>query len=771
MLRCLPWFVVLFVVAALRGQDASAVTERENKLVLRAATGLHTLADAYQAQRQHARALALRRELWLEYAEDDEKARDKCGFTKVGDTWRIDATKLVIDKNLTGDAKVTKKIDQELAKLEKELLAEHKALAALWGKLGEETRAMRHWRRVLRFAPADQQAAQALAMARFEDFNGSAMELGMLRRARSIRGAVDWLLRKQFEVQKIEGRSQPLFEKAQIGHHGFRTEHFQIWGTLPEAQLLLVAQHVERALLLAYTLLGTSEGAPFVPARRLDILLVADDDSYGKVLDLCADQFDPARMQFLKTDVDMAFLKEGDHQLRLYKTNGSDAEALDQTVRGVVQDAVGVWTDGLWEGIGHAACGFMFGRTLTFLLEQKSEQTVASGSQKLLMPDMAVWMEIAQQSAWSKSDTRTSELVLISAAKFSTEQRVKAWAICDYLFHWRPELLRELDKSQNKEIKSPPDVEAEFLRRTKLSLPQIDHEWREFWAKSDALRKAMAADPLGEPKGKDRPARLEARAVVDAVNEQRTAAMRGPVGFHLAGGPDVQAALTYGDLLVKAEQEQAKDPKQKVALPVAPPAIGRTVLWSRRSTAAEAVSDWCKRPSWRDALVHPGRGLFGSSKGKTSFVLDLVEVVLPARTGLPLGWPRHHQLAVPGRATVAELGPRAITALAAAGKKPADVVGMPLSLHFGRAISDADLAAVQATVFAASQRAEGVIVCYQAAGPDGAGPDDDSADGCVAWIALEPFAPGVEVEIAWTVPKKLLAEHETFRPFEFTIAK
>src|SRR5687768_13064165 len=125
MLRHLSWFAVLSVLAVLRAQDAASVTERENKLVARAVTGLHTLADAYQAQRQHARALALRRELWLEYAEDDEKARDKCGFVKVGTAWRIDAGKLVIDKNLTGDAKVIKKLDQDVAKLEKELLGEH----------------------------------------------------------------------------------------------------------------------------------------------------------------------------------------------------------------------------------------------------------------------------------------------------------------------------------------------------------------------------------------------------------------------------------------------------------------------------------------------------------------------------------------------------------------------------------------------------------------------------------------------------------------------
>lgn len=764
-MRRVSFLLVLATMLRLAAaQDAAATDVREQKLAARAVAGFHATADGYTTQRQHAKALALRRELLTEYADGDEKALDKCGFSKVGDQWRADPQKLVIDKDFSGDAKALKKVEAEWAALQKELVAEHRAVAEAWTTLGDETKAMRHWRRVLRFAPADKRAVERLAKYRFEGFAGSEVELAMLRRARAIRGSCDWLLRKSFVVKKIDGRKQPLLEKAGIGHLGFRSEHFEIWGTLPEAQLLVVAQSAERALLLCHTLFGTSEGAPFVPARLRNFVFVAEDVSYGKVLDQCADQFDPERLAFLKKDVDLAYLDVDGASVRFCKTDGGEPEALDQTVRGVVQDAAGVWSEGLWEGIGHAACGFLFGRTLTFLLEQQSGRTVASGSQTLLVPDMAVWKQIAEQSAWAKSDTRTSELVLISAARFTNEQRVKSWAICDYLMHWRPELLRQLDLSHTKEIHSPPELEQEFQRRTQVVLPEVDHQWREFWGKNAALKKAMAIDPLGDPKGKERALREGSRSIVDAVNEQRAAARRGPVGFHFAEDAPTLQALAYGDDLAKAEAEAAKKPKVPVVMPTAPATIGRTLLWWRGAKPDDAVAKWLCRPSWRDTLLHPGRGLLGAQKGKQALVVDLSDPVQPTTQGWPLCWPRHHQQAVPGSAVAAELGPRALAALAAAGKQPTDVVGMPITLHFARAMAASDLAAVAVKVYQGNRAAHGVLVAYQ-----GEGPDDDSADGCVAFVPLEPFEAGAEIEVLWTLPAKLLAKDQVFPELKFLV--
>jgi hypothetical protein len=768
---------------ALVAQDAAALTAREQKLATKVVPVMHTIADGFQGQRQHLRALELRRAIWQNYAENDDKARDKCGFVKVGDLWRHDADRLVLDKNFKGDPKILKKLDTDLAALQKEMVGEHRALATGWTALADADRATWHWQRLLQLAPADKAASAALALQTFDGVRGTAFELGVLRRARAIRSACDWLNRTSFPITDTGAEKHPLLVAAKVDHSGRRSEHFTVWGNLPPAELELIAMDCERALLMAHTWFGTWRGTAFAPARARDLVFLVDPDQYGAVLDQCQDQFDASRLAFLKKDVDQAFVEHPGKPLRLHKAHLGIEASRDQAVRGVVQDAVGLYTEGLYEGIGHTACGFLFGRTLTFLVEQQKAKTVASWQPRLLAPDLATWMKIAEESAWSKSDTRTSELVLLSAARFTTEQRVKAWAICHYLLHWRPDLLHELDASPVREIpgaaagaqptkvmRTAPEVEAEFLRRTTLSLPKIDHDWREFWGRSAQLREAMVADPIPAEKSPERPAKLRARSIVDAVNVARAAAMRGPAGFVVAQGPEVATVVTFDEQLNKAEVDRKKKPKETIALPVAPGCNDRTVLWSRQKDATAAVAEWLLRPTVRDALLHPGRDLFGAATAANTTVLDIALPAMPTRSGLPLCWPRHGQKDVPAAAPGSALGPRALAALAAAGK-PVDTVGTPLSLHFARAIAPADLAKIECRVYVGTQEVTGVLVRYDApaVAGDAAADDGDTADGLVAFVPFAPLPAKALVEVMWALPASYLPKDENFPAVKFTV--
>ncbi|MFO1077882.1 MAG: hypothetical protein U1E73_09175 [Planctomycetota bacterium] len=746
-------------------QEPAAAAARESKFVGTAVATLHQLADALEAQKQHGRAHELRLEILHEYSEDDAKAREACGYLKVGDLWQPDPNKLVLEKDLTGDKKVLKKIDAELVKFRKGQLAEHRALAEAWTAAGDRDRASQQWRRVLALDPDDPKAASSLAVSRFQGFRGTDAELAMLRRAFAIRGGVAWLLRHEFAVHAIEGRKHPLLERAGINHVGLFSDHFEAWGTLPPEQMGRTLQNCERALLMCRTIFGTAGGEIFAPRKLRNFVFVGDGGTYGRLIDACADQFDAARMEFLKTQVDMAFLKVGDAEVRCIKSNGSEEQCNDQSVRGVVQDATGVHTDGLWEGIGHAACGALFGRTITFMLEQQKDQTVASWAQKLLAPDIKKWMEIAKQSAWAKTDTRTSELVLLSAARFSSEQRVKSWAICDYFFLWRPELIWELDACRTDEIHTPPDVEAEFLRRTGLELPRIDLEWRDYWARHDELRAAMAQDPLGDEKQKDHAQRLAARALVDAIDELRIAAGRGPVGYYFAEDADAQAAMQYADRLVKAERDQQKKQKEVIPLPEPPPALGRTILFSRANEPMAAVLEWWSDPAQRDAMLHAGRGLLGANENKNCRLLDLGEPVQPTVRGKPQPWPIDGQKAVPGSARAPDLGPRVRAAMAAAGHASDGTVAMPWTLHFHRALGEAEIGEIRCEVFYDGIRAEGVLVSCQGNGDA----DADTAPGCIAYACYEAPKPGAHVEVGWTIPKALLAKDEVYRPITFVV--
>src|SRR5262249_22798514 len=159
-----------------------------------------------------------------------------------------------------------------------------------------------------------------------------------------------------------------------------------------------------------------------------------------------------------------------------------------------------------------------------------------------LVPDIKAWMEIAAEAAWSKSDTPTSRLCVLSAASFTNEERVKAWAMADYLLRLQPDVLLELDASRQRAGTSAPAVEEEVRRRTQGDMRKLDDDWRGYWGRGQALRAAMAAPPRGskeEVQG--------AQAIANAINEARAAAERGPLGFYVADGQDVQAAQKWLD--------------------------------------------------------------------------------------------------------------------------------------------------------------------------------------------------------------------------------
>ncbi|MFN3241016.1 MAG: hypothetical protein ACE37K_05815 [Planctomycetota bacterium] len=741
----------------LAAQDATTLAVRETELTKTAVAGMHDLADKFAEQKQHARALQLRRTIWMDYDEDDKRAREKTGFVQVGRLWRIDEAALVLDRDLKAKKSKLRRVEREQQKLEKALLEEHRKLADGWTRLGEPDRAAKHWRRILSMSPGDQTASEALAIREFEGFTGTADELRMLRRGRALFLACDWLNRTAFPVEQMPDGRLPLLEAAGLTHSGVRSEHFEVWGTLPVATLTELALDCERSLLLSRTWFGVSPGHVFEPKRIRNLVFVQNQGEYAATMEVCRGAFQEDRFRFLRDEVDMCFLEHGGQSLRVYKGELGMAVNRDNAARGVMQDAIGPKTDGLWEGVGHAACGFLFNQTLCFLQEQLKERTSAGHTQRRLAPDLDTWMKIATESAWSKSDTRSSELVLIQAAKFTNEQRVKAWAICHYLAHWRPELLLELDASKNSGVRDAMAVEAEFLRRTQYPLPKIDAEWRTFWGRGAELRAAMKRDPLPNQKSKARKAVERSRSLVDALNQARADAEVGPIGYYLDTTPDFLAVRRYEKALAKAEKEQKKRDKQAkagrkvepVEFPTPPAAIGTTVLWSRAADAEAALAEWLRNPAMRDRLIAPGRDLVAVPSDDGGFLLGLALPAERTRTGPPIHWPRAGQRGVPAGVAFGELDERARAALAAAGVEADQQVGMPLTMHFAREIGASYRQSITCQAFEKNAPLRGVVVDYS-----------DQAPGCFAFVPLSPLPKDQPIEVRWNVPTTLLGTDE-----------
>jgi hypothetical protein len=450
--------------------------------------------------------------------------------------------------------------------------------------------------------------------------------------------------------------------------------------------------------------------------------------------------------------------------VRLHKSELGMAANRDMAVRGVVCDALDIRTEGLIEGVGHAACGFLFDRTLTFLVEQTKDRTAASWTQRTLVPDIAVWAQMAEESAWAKSDTRTSELVLLQAARFTTDQRVKSWAVVHHFAHWRPDLIQALDRLPGRDVRTPPEVEAACRKATQVDLAQADAEWRAFWTRGGALRKAMAADPVPAEKQKGRAEALRARSLADAVNAARAAAGIGPVGWYLAEGPDALGAKAYDEQMRKAEAERDKRRKAKakdaeaVAMPSPPASFDQTVLYARAETADAAVALWLADPARRELVLHPGRELFGCSPCAGAWILDVAQPARAPTGGLPTCWPTTGQTGMPTAVPMAALAPALQASLAAAGVPAGATVGAPLTLHFWRPLAASDVVAVACRVFRGNAPVDGVFVAAASGLPPG----------CHVFVPREPLPSGAAVEVHWTLPKSALGKDGVFPPVAFT---
>lgn len=740
--RPLAAAVVLAAVAV--AQQPSDPQALEAALRARAVAAFNAQADALEAQQQWGSALALRFELLGEYDGDDAHARDKCGFVKVGDGWRRDAARLVLETDGKGDKRALKKLEQQWQKEQKELAKAHEELAKAWAAVGEPSRAARHLQRLLRLRPGDQQLVAQLQLTDFEGFLGSAHDLDMLRHSRQIRCAASYLKAHDFPVESLGDQQLDLLQRAKLTHRGVRSRHFTVWGSLPEAQLVLAAQYAERSLLLTRALFGVRDGAIAAPRLLRDMIFVPDQPSYTAVLDACAGQFDAGRRQFLEQQVALFYPAVGERTLRCYKILNGEPVVLDQAVRGVVQDALPIATDGIWEGIGHAFCGFFFDQTLTFMVEQQQAHTVTAWRPTPLVPDMKVWREIASATAWSKADAPSAQLVLLQAARFTNEQRVKAWSMVDWLCRWRPELVLDLDHSRIDQPQAQPEIEAEFRRRTGLDLADLDRQWRDFWSKDAALRQAIATDPKGK---KDEIA--AAAALGTAIDDARLAAGLGPLGWHVVESPLTTAAQRWLTAVQKAEAEARQNPKRAVELPAQPPELEHRVLCHAGSDAAAAVAAWLQNPAWRDALLHPGRMLIGCNQQKHGVVVDLTDPITPIDKGMPLQYPAADGVSLPRSVDMAELGARAAGVLAAHGKQPTDRVGYPLTLHFFRPLAPIDSAQIACRVLDGVHALEGIVVPLH--GDDVLHGD---AVGCFAFVAFEPLPAATGLEVQWTLPAR-----------------
>ncbi len=286
----------LCAAAPLLAQDAAALAQQCEAAVVEA---LLSRADALAANKQFQKALTLRQLVVQEWAPGEGRALSQMGFVEFGGQWRRDANKVVLDRDQKGDPKALKKLEQEWAKTQKELGKQLEAAARALAEAGQPERALRFWRRLLWLRPGDKAVLAAIDEGSFDGHTGSPRELALLRRGRAIRQAVEFALQWQPRVE-ASAEQNALLAAAGMPQQCMQSAHFRVWGTLPPEKLALAAGNAERALLLCRTLFADATGALFGPSKRHDLIWTGDRATYQRVLDAAKDQFDAARLRFLK---------------------------------------------------------------------------------------------------------------------------------------------------------------------------------------------------------------------------------------------------------------------------------------------------------------------------------------------------------------------------------------------------------------------------------------------------------------------------------------
>jgi uncharacterized protein YkwD len=415
----------------------------------------------------------------------------------------------------------------------------------------------------------------------------------------------------------------------------------------------------------------------------------------------------------------------------------------DLAVRWVAQDYSGLHSDALEEGIGHAITGMFFGRNLVFVIGQQELEGTVSGSreqQKLMLPDLATWRELAIELAWQTS-TPAARLPLLKAAEFPADARIKAWSFCDFLLRADPTWLRALDGARGQGATEPGVVET-FLQRTQQPLPGLEQRWRRFWTEDTPLRRAVL--------GKTTPlaaASKEAPAWLEQWNRLRQQHGCQPVGWSAELSIACKEHVDY----LKANKDQRGPLAEHTQLAGKPgfANAGRAfaataVVWTRDKDPKQAAETWLSLPGFRDALLNKNVDTVGIYADGGLVVVDGDRGRSASNQVQPTVWPiaslAGHKAKdpLPAAVDVELLGPDGQRLLKGKRGKQKQI-GYPLSLH----LYHGESRGVSCTVTSAGQPVAGQLVDGQGAGRRTA------AKGLWVFWPDEPLPRGVEIKAEW----------------------
>lgn len=682
------------------------------------------------------------REVWLEviaeYAPDDAVAREQLGFVRQGTVWQKKSGFEYPTQDVLNPT-VAKMLEQRWDGVAKKLGDGHRALAGQLDTAGKKERAQYHYQRALRFAPGDAKAIAGAGVKQAEGIVGSDAELTLLKRSRLMDRSITRLLAAKYAVTEIAGEKQPVLEKAKVTYRGVKSENFTVWGDWEVEVLKEAAAYAERALAFGKDAYDGFAGFPPANGVVKQMAFFKSRDTFRTIVAANKDAIGDSRTAFILENVNATQIGG------VHITGAEQVENVnDLAVRWVAQEYSGVRSDALVEGIGHAVVGMFFGRNLTFTVGQQEQKGTATRreQQKLQLPDIETWRELAVELAFQKDGTRAARLPLLKAASFPNDARIKSWSFCDYLLRRDPLLLKALDRTAAKS-RNDGDVEAEFATIAKTPLAEIEEGWRRFWTEDTPLRRAVVnkASPM-EAASKEAPNWL------DEFNRARKALGGEEVGWSSSFSTDCKMHVDY----LKANKDQRGPVAEhtqvagKTGFTNAGKTFAETALvWTRDKDPKKAMATWLALPGFRDGLLNRQIDTVGIYADTGIVCIDVQRGRVPSDRATVLPFPlgtegNRYKGSVPAALDVELLGPDAAAVLERAGKGKQKQIGFPLTLHgFG-----ANTGEVQVDVSAGNESIKGELL------RPGGKSRRTSAPGMWVFWPHEPLPKGKDITVRWT---------------------
>ena len=697
------------------------------------------------------------RQTWMKvlklYDPDNAEAHKALGHQKVGSAWNPDPD-FNYPVNDTGTGAEGSTLLKAYDQLSRELASSHRIQALKWAKAGRTDRANEHWNMVLRWNNDDKEAQEALDHREIGTMTGTPLEQTLFDRSKLMEKAIEDQTHADYPVETITDSPCAVLDRAQVKYVTVRSQHFTLHGDgEAEDNLKEALRWAERTLQVCKVAFPWQIEVEQWPS---DWAFFVAKDTYKQILKANADKIP-----------DLEWRLENTSTCGLGRTvvgaTGNERTLFDASVRNVAQGYSGFATDGLREGIGHTFVGWMFNNNRLFSVDLKKQQgtTASEEDREYTSPDFDVWKTLNVELAWKNTGgVPARELPFCEAASFTNQQRIKAWSFCDYVMRRDPQLLRDMDQlgAQMKKAKNarPLEFEAQFDEVHEVKVAQLDKEWEDFWTEATGVLKAIQNNtpPLAAvSKGVEK--------WLEAFNAARKEQNANPVTWSTNLSTRCHDHAEYLKVN-KTERGPEAEHRQKIELGgshlgsmFAEMAIVET--GAKIGNAKKLFQRWLDIPGYRDALLTNYLLTVGLYTDGDILVMNTASGMGEPRSNPGYStYPKRGQTGVPTEVKVEDLGPELKKLLADHGHGDLEVVGYPLTLHFGTGVPGNRLT-YRCKIVVRDKEIPTLIML------DGGSVRQTSAPGMITAYPLEPLPHGAIGAVwSWESDKGPISQQASF---------